>query len=394
MKRRASRDAIAVTTAIVLAVVTGAGAISAGERHAHQFQPTRTRATAYLVNPRHDGVQTDPLVPPLHLLWKRRLPNPSYALVASGKVFVTTVKHDGHGTVRALDVQTGRGIWTRSLGRIGTPFPAYGDHRIFVLSEVPGPDPDTNNALRAYLASNGKRLWQTRLTGESAFTQPPTAAGEMVYANGTGAGARIYAVRALDGDLVWESPGLEGGDNSPAVSQDEVIGAYGCEQIYAFDRLTGHERWHHDSGCSGSDGRPAAVYRGRVYTSDPDLILDASDGSTVGTYRSLFTPSFAGGLMFTLPDSGGFPAPRKLAAVRLSDGMVVWRFRGDRWIFTTLVDGDYVYAVSGRTGRIWAIRPTTGRRVWTIDPPGRVHYLSAGGGLLLASHLHALLAFA
>src|SRR5439155_24270086 len=74
--------------------------------------PARSRvttvATAYQIGTQHNGSQRDQLVPPLSQKWKDDLGGTvQYALIANGRVFVTTISSSGEGLLYALSATGG-----------------------------------------------------------------------------------------------------------------------------------------------------------------------------------------------------------------------------------------------------------------------------------------------
>jgi outer membrane protein assembly factor BamB len=381
-----------VTAAIVLVAVLAADPPPSGARQAPAFEPTSTQATGYRVNAQHTGIQTDPLTPPLHLLWKRKFTYPNYALAADGRVFITSKTEGFEASLHALDLRTGRGLWNRALGVAGTLWTAYGAGRVFVLTE----NGFEAGRVRAFRASDGALAWETSLSDQSHYNRPPTVSGGMVYVSGSGGGAQVYALRTGDGHIVWVRNRLDGTDTSPAVAGRSVVASFGCGQTYALDRRTGKTQWHREGVCgSGDGGDSATVYRGRVYAADPGLIFDLRTGRQVGTYRSDATPTFADGLAFMSVRNRDSLYEHHLEAVRISDGSLAWRFSRSRYMGATIVDGGLLYAeAGGDDGRVFVLQPRTGRLIWKLDPPGRVRDLTAGAGLLLLSTQHALRGYA
>jgi outer membrane protein assembly factor BamB len=183
----------------------------------------------------------------------------------------------------------------------------------------------------------GRLRWKASvLPGQPIYSHTMATAGGRLL-------APDYSVVALDlasGSKAWEfNPSDDVGDESIAVAGSVALGTATSGWLYAFDALTGVERWRLNVG-ERPFGLVAAgdrVYLGtRGYFSGGLgaghlLALNAVDGSQVW---SVFVPDRPGA-----PYSGGsvgFPAVLP-----------------DRIIFTTFA------------GSVYAVRPETGDTIWT-----------------------------
>jgi outer membrane protein assembly factor BamB len=161
----------------------------------------------------------------------------------------------------------------------------------------------------------------------------------------------VFALNLADGSEAWKFSAYpdDPGDESIAVAGSVVLGTATSGWLYAFDALTGVERWRLNIGERpfGLVASGDRVYLGtRGYFSGGLgaghlLALNAADGSPVW---SVSMPDLAG-----TPYTGGslgFPA-----------------VLADRVVFTTC------------SGMIYAIQPETGDTIWTHNSG-----LSAAGG--------------
>ncbi len=319
-----------------------------------------TTAVAYQIDPVHSGWQpNDTLTPPLTQRWSVNLGGPvSYPLIAGGRVFVTVAHTSAYGTdLYALDQATGAVVWgPTDLG--GTYFwsgAAYEGGKVFAVNY--------DGLLRAYDAASGSQLWMSQLPGQYAFSSPPTAAGGMVFVGGAGSGGTLYAVDETTGSVVWQQ-GVENGDNSsPAVSASGVYVSYACTQAYAFAPTTGALLWHYAGSCEGGGGRTPALFGGRLYARDfvePNVLLDATTGASLGTFTAGSIPAFDGTRMFSV---GG----AALIASTIPAFGSAWTFSGDGDLVSApIVVNGFVY-VGSSLGQLYALDEALGTTAWSVN---------------------------
>jgi outer membrane protein assembly factor BamB len=350
-------------------------------------------ARAYLVDPAHtSSVAAAHVKPPLALAWTAKLGEAvSYPLVVGGIVYVTTNgaagSPVGDAQLIALDASTGSPVWQLDLGPVAAATIAYDDGRLFAMDErsLASARPQ----LRAYDAATGALDWTATPDNQNFFDPPPVAYRGIVYVYGNGVGGTVYAYDETSGAMLW-SEGTEGGEGSPAVSDDGVFIAEACQKVYAFDRVSGASRWMHSGSCTGGGGATPLIYGQWLYVHDPmgDLVLDVANGSpAAATFVSTVAPALDGAHLFNV--AGG-----AMGATGAVNGGIVWAFTGDGRLATSpLVADGYVY-VGSSTGNLFALREADGAPVWventgvplvsrelfTTEP--RVA-LAAGDGLLL-----------
>jgi len=247
-----------------------------------------------------------------------------------------------------LDAETGAATWGPvELG--GTYFwsnATYEGGRVFAIN--------FDGLMIAVDAKTGVQIWASQMTGQYAFSSPPTAYEGRVYVGGAGSGGTVYAVDAATGTIEWQGSVENGDDSSPAVSASGVYVSYACNQAYGFGPRDGLPLWHHSGSCEGGGGKTVALIDGRVYTRDFDgnLLLDAKDGTLLGTFGSLLIPAGAGGNVYTIGDG-------KLTARGYAAATPSWTF-GDGTLTTApLVVGSHV-VVGSSTGELDIVAVTDG----------------------------------
>jgi outer membrane protein assembly factor BamB len=308
-------------------------------------------AVAYQVNVAHSGLQADAaLAPPYALKWKSASlgGTPSYAVIAAGKVYVTVGQ-----TLYALDAGTGSVAWSKTLtGPYQVPGAAYDAGQIFVVS--------SGGVLSAFDAGTGAQTWSGQLSGQSSFSSPPTAANGVVYVSGAGTGGTLYAVDERSGGMIATQPVINGDKSSPALSGSSVFVGYSCDNVYGFAQTSLALLWHYAPGCSGGGGKTTVYANGKVYTRDAlngNLILDAGNGTQIGTYGASVAPAFDASTMFAL------------SGTSLSSGS--WTFTGDGQLDTAPIvisTGSNEYVVVGSSaGNLYALNAATGTVAWTTN---------------------------
>jgi outer membrane protein assembly factor BamB len=355
-------------------------------------------ATAYQIDPGHDGFQARGWPNPTTLFfqkWNVALGGDtevSYPLIAGGRVFVTVSQLLPYGSnccgtvMKALDAATGRTDWFAYVkGVMSHATLAYDGQRVFALN------PD--GTLTAYAAATGRVIWSKRLTGQISFIAPPTAYDGIIYVSGAGNGGTLYAVSEASGAVRWTAPVENGDGSSPAVDNSGVYLSFACHQDYRFN-LRGRLVWHKDAFCQGLRGSTPALHGNRVYMRgdrDYPLIFSKSSGTDVGSFVSDTPPAFYSD-MYLLQHG------KLAAASQISGGTSGrWTFGDGTLILPPVAAGGYVYAAS-RAGNVYAVETFSGQQVWTVNLGATViggpeTGMAIGGGLLVVPTGSTLTAF-
>jgi outer membrane protein assembly factor BamB len=258
--------------------------------------------------------------PPFRLLWhyvERPLLEfpPVYA---NGKLFAV----NNNGTAFALDADTGKVLWTRSIGRLNASSPTYHKHRLYIVNLVPGhvvkldagsgkllwkrwlpgraeSSPAVvgntlyfgceNDQLFALSTHNGHVRWATTLGGP--VKSAPAYRGGVLYVGDYG--GNMNAVDAKSGRLLWQSGSLGQGFgtsgefySTPALAFGRVYAGNNDHRVYSFDQRTGALAWTHSTGGYVYSGPAVASTRATpptVYIGSFDgniYALDAKTGAT------------------------------------------------------------------------------------------------------------------
>jgi outer membrane protein assembly factor BamB len=356
-------------------------------------------AVAFQIDPGHSGtVRFNNVSLPSSNRWSVDLGGtPSYALIASGKVFVTVGLAGGSSQLVALDQATGATVWG-PIVLSGQANAAYDAGTVFVLSSTIG----NAGLMQAFDATTGQLKWSTLLAGQYSFSSPPTAAHGYVYAGGAGTGGTLYAVDQGTGAIAWTRPVANGDSSAPAVSSDGVYVTYPCN-TYAFRPATGAQTWIDSTGCSGGGGATPVVANGVLYApngfgSYNGSTFNAATGSLLGSYVADNPPAIGSQV-------GYFLQSGTLRGVSLANLSVLWSFAGDGQLVTSpVVVNQYVF-VGASSGHLYAVDAASGQQLWVQDlgapiPAGAgwgarmpISGLSAGDGLLVVPAGNTLTAF-
>ncbi len=326
-------------------------------------------------------------------------------IVAGGRVFVL----DTRATIHAFDVADGSALWSKQYvgqeveregaGFYWTDFIPFQEESDAAIGFGGGLGHDGD---RLYLTSgfgfaaaldpvNGAEIWRTEL--ERPARASPTVAGGRVYAITIDNGLKV--LDAQTGVLLWTHQALEEPARllmgaSAAVESDYVIAPYGSGELVALDPETGRLLW---ADALALAGRPTAIaalndiagspsiHRGLVVAANRAgrmTGIEARTGRRVWTrpVGSVHTPWVAGDVVFVLSTE------QVLAAISLSDGLVVWATELPRyekpedrkgplsWAGPVLAGGRLFAASSGE--EMLEVDARTGAVLRTHELPGPV----------------------
>ncbi len=310
----------------------------------------------------------------------------------------TTFVGDGSGTVRALDLNSGKEKWRFKTGGPVYCTPAAANGLVVFGS--------TDGSIYALNTFSGRQKWKVP-------TPRPVVACPVVSDGTVFIGSSEGVFRALDlktGKTRWEFSGVRGFvETRPLVYQERVVfGAWG-QQLYALQTRTGALDWTWKGDKAGDLLSPAACWpvgaHGRVFIVAPDRMMTAIDAAT-GTQiwrsgehvvRETIGLSTDASRIYVRDMNNYFrafsttaPAPVKIWETNagfgydINSGMMVEK---DGVVFYG-TKNDVLYALEGSSGKVlWAhkigtgvmntVLPLSSTRVLTTDFDGRVTLITA-----------------
>jgi outer membrane protein assembly factor BamB len=235
-----------------------------------------------------------------NLLWAKNLgvPDNHYGYASSpvmyGNLVIVQWDNSADAKVVALDSATGNVVWSRARAdRIAWSSPmiaSVGGSPTLIVMGTP--------AITAYNPSNGEQLWRVEcLSGEVGAS--PCYSGGVIY--GASEYAKLVAVNAADGSLLWESTDYLPEVSSPVVAGGNLVVATSYGMVVAYDAKTGEIKKEHELGEEFysspvvADGRVWLVSNSGkmfIFSTDEELTLL---GSFETGERSFATPAFTDG---------------------------------------------------------------------------------------------------
>jgi len=259
------------------------------------------------------------------------------------------------GFVVAWDAETGRELWRFKSAPIESS-PLLKGKRLFVGS--------WDHGVYALNAKTGKRIWRFEADNE-VNTSAAYWRGRIFIASDSGT---LYALSAKSGKLLWsaQSQSRFGAREffyaTPTVAHGRVYIGNTDGTMYVFGARTGRLLWARPLGTYIYGA--AAVYKRKVFVGTYDgqfYALDAATGDTVwqrnagGTVHAAATV-MDGLVYYAICSTCGSEASRAVAggtdavyAVRARDGKQVWRFmNGGKYANPVVADNERVY-ITGRS---------------------------------------------
>ena len=272
---------------------------------------------------------------------------------------------NNNGTAFALDADTGRIIWQRSVGRLNASSPAYYKHRLYIVNLVPG-------HIVKLDARTGKTIWKRALPGRAESS--PLVIDRTVYFGCED--GNLYALSTISGNVRWAT-GLSGPVKAaPAYYRGTLyVGDYGGS-MNAVDADSGEIRWQSGSlgqgfGTSGQFYSTPAVAFGRVYAGNNDTRVysfDRRSGELAWTY-STGGYAYSGPTVSNTKHSpptvyiGSFDG--NVYALGARNGNLRWsRSAGGQVIGSLSAIGDIVYAAEFTHNSTSGFLMRNGRRVF------------------------------
>lgn len=238
-------------------------------------------------------------------------------------------------------------------------------------------------------ASSGELIWEHRVTGP--VDSSPAVAGDFLFVGLRDGG--VLSLHKATGETQWQF--ATGGPiySSPVVNQGEIYIGSGDSKLYALDALTGEERWSQLTGGRLTNG--PATHDGVIAATSQDrtlYLVDTDTGKQRLDYRLSGVggaPTFDlnGGNVLVADGSGVLraidwrqrdpPFEKLIQRVKfqlfmwgLLDSLplqrgLIWRFQGPQsGLVGAPVVADYRVYVSSRSGILFALDRSTGKKLW------------------------------
>jgi outer membrane protein assembly factor BamB len=323
--------------------------------------------------------------PPFRLLWhytERPLLEfpPVYA---DGTLYAV----NNSGTAFALDANTGKVLWERSIGRLNASSPAYYKHRLYIVNLDPGHVVKLD-------AKTGKILWKHELPGRAESS--PLVLGNTLYFGCED--GQLFALSTRNGHERWATT-LGGPVKSAPAYYGGVlfVGDYGGE-MNAVEAKTGKLKWQSGSlgsgfGSGGEFYSTPAVAFGRVYAGNNDgrvYSYDLKDGALAWTHSTggyVYSGPTVASTQDTPPTVyiGSFDG--NIYALDAKNGETRWeRFAGGQVVGSLSAVGDIVYVAEFSDGSTNGFEMKTGRQVFHYKTGTYTPVISDGRRIYLVGY--------
>lgn len=300
--------------------------------------------------------------------------------VGYGKVFLAQQK----GLFFALNDQTGRVEWRKSLARCAASSPTVGKgvvyvsymHHVECVQDQAGAD----GFLVAWDADTGRERWRW---GSAPIESSPLLKGKRLFVGTWDHG--VYALNATNGKRIWRFEGDDQVNTSAAYWKGRIFIASDGGTLYALSAKSGKLLWSRSDAREFFYATPTIAH-GRVYIGSTDgtmYVYGAKTGNLLwaqplGSYvygaaavykRKVFVGTYDG----------------QLYALNAATGDTVWQIDAGGTVHAapTVMDGLVYYAicstcgseaqraVAGGTDAVYAVRARDGKRAWQFRGGGK-----------------------
>jgi hypothetical protein len=228
------------------------------------------------------GATATEIRPPFERKWYRLFPDEGLLagvqpVIADGRVFVGTM----HGSLHALDADTGRDVWVyRAEGAILHACAVDAGKVVFG---------DSSGKVCALNAGDGELAWSVQ-TGAAVWNAPLIYRGTVVIGSRDGS---LYAIDAHTGVVKWKGPTEGPLLSSPALdaAKGQVYVASEGMHVDAFDFADGRQVWQSPKlpGVSFRGYHPVVAPDGSVLvTTTPSIGLDSFEPVLMDMVKEIF----------------------------------------------------------------------------------------------------------
>jgi outer membrane protein assembly factor BamB len=204
-------------------------------------------------------------------IWARNIgvPEINYghtsSLLIFGNLVFVQFDQQKSGKIMALDITTGAERWSKNrTNKYGT----WSSPLIANINNTPQLVLMGNPGVTAYNPNNGEQLWRVEcMSGE--------VAASACYANGivfaASEHAKMVAINATDGSVLWESNDFLPEVSSPVATKDNLYMGTVYGVVVSFDTQTGEVRKEHE--LNGTFYSSPIIAEGKVYLFNTDGVL-------------------------------------------------------------------------------------------------------------------------
>jgi len=339
----------------------------------HSIYPTLANGIIYIGA--SDGAITAVRASDGSRLWQYRTSGAAYApVVINGVVYASDyVGNNGPAHLYALRASDGKLLWSYTQKDfISGPIVVGG---VAYLASYDG-------LLTAVHAEDGSVLWHRELKGLGvviAEVSNGVIYGEVFTNQGLN---NVDAWRASNGALLWQSS-----DHLAILDMiDGMVYASLDNNFEALQASTGAVLWR--IKLDGSPFyAPFIVNNGVLYLVATNISLDSASTSAHNGGYALQEYPAAASLQKTVPEK---KATSSLYALRVSDGTVLWHYKGintNGLAESMTVVGGVVYAataISSSEGYVFALQGSTGALLWNYAAGSQVYSMTVDHGLIYA----------
>ncbi len=243
--------------------------------------------------------------------------------VAEGMVVVPT----DHGSLVAIDVDSGEKMWERTTGITNRCSPTIANGIVYVGG---GSD------WRVYAIDlrTGLEIWQYRAGSAPVYESPLYHNGVLYLSAAWDRNAKVTALDAATGELLWESVVGDGTVFGASIGEDKLfVGTLNGRTLKALSLTDGSEIWSLSHQDQGFAARPV-YHDGVLYAVSTDLrdgtlwAIDAATGNVLWTVDDIGDTQAVSPIVFDDMVIVGSARIAGLRAFDISTGQQVWFGRG------------------------------------------------------------------
>ncbi|HWW01387.1 MAG TPA: PQQ-binding-like beta-propeller repeat protein [Candidatus Acidoferrum sp.] len=353
---------------VLAAVVALASSVMAGQPNLPGDWPT------YGNGPAHTGYFPGTLNGcPFALKWKVPISSAYIwqAAVAGGRVYFSVGYYYSATTLRALDANTGLGLWTNNLAALASVSPPTYDSGMVLLEQGNSAAVGNLSYLTSYDATTGNTNWASTFISQGYRYMAPVVGGGMIFTD-TGYYHGLTGFDQNSGGQQWFVQ-LGGSEQwAPACYNGNVYTWLGS--FTEWDPPTGNANWTVTNGLSGAAStRTVAIADNRAYfIGDQLYCVDLGTKTNAWAVSGGFsgTPAVANGIVYAISGKVVNAYTTNGVFVRTYNTPTYYEALTGQLIVTDdvlIVDGAYgVYVYNLADGRILQLISSLG--------PGYIYY--------------------